>query len=418
MTNLRYGALASGLFVTLAISSCGSGTTKSVTVTSIGPAPGAGSTSTTSVNSATTKPVAPATTAPLATASTTVTSATSTAAPSSDGSEKTRQLFASVTADTPGCSVAVSRNGKVIFNESFGASSLNPTKPLTPDMSFDIGSTTKQFTATAVQMLVDRGQLDWDTPISTFLPELPSWATTVTISHLAHHTSGIPDYIELLYSAGITFNDTATEADVVRSLTKVDKLKFAPASSFEYSNSNYEILGLIVERSTKAPLGEFIEKNLLSPAGMTAVWDYKKPIAGKVLSYTRDADGQPWKQVEWNWPQMGASGVVSNAGALAAWGTQYFAPTVGGADVNAKRVARAVPSNLGSGPTARYGLGIIEEQVEGVGRVLYHPGSREGYVTAFAVAPDRKLAVASVCLSESGPTATQFFDLELLKAWM
>jgi CubicO group peptidase (beta-lactamase class C family) len=92
----------------------------------------------------------------------------------------------------------------VVFAEAYGAAHLDPFAPMTVDTVVDIGSVSKQFTATAILLLAERGAIDLDAPLSTYLPDLPAWASQPTIAQLIHHQSGIPDYLDLLVDRGFT----------------------------------------------------------------------------------------------------------------------------------------------------------------------------------------------------------------------
>jgi CubicO group peptidase (beta-lactamase class C family) len=347
------------------------------------------------------------------------TDTTETVAPDNDAAiAATRALYADVGPDTPGCSVAIARDGTVIFTEAYGAASFNPTVPLTPEMSFDIGSTSKQFTATGVQLLVDRGLVDWNAPVSTYFPEFPAWAGTITVLQLAHHTSGVPDYIGTLLDSGVAFEARVTNDELIKTIASYEALEFEPGSSWRYSNSNYVLLGALIERIASQSLATFMETEIFPKAAMTAEWDDGNPIPGQAASYARSADSEPWNELKWQWPQLGDGGVIATAAQVATWGSQYFAPTVGTAAINSQRVEGAVPMVLDGKTLGNYGLGIMTNDVDGLGQVFEHSGGWEAYATAFSVSPDNKLVAASTCLSGTGPTVTnQTLGVDLLKAW-
>ncbi|HEX3088117.1 MAG TPA: serine hydrolase domain-containing protein, partial [Ilumatobacteraceae bacterium] len=165
--------------------------------------------------------------------------------------EFTRSLFKKLSAGEPGCTVAVGRDGTVVFAEAYGAARLDPLEPMTVDTVVDIGSVSKQFTATAVLLLAERGKIDLDAPLSTYLPDLPAWASRPTIAQMIHHQSGIPDYIDLLLDRGFTETGSSpTIADALAALGDVADLHFEPGTSWEYSNSNYFLLGQVVQAVT------------------------------------------------------------------------------------------------------------------------------------------------------------------------
>src|SRR5262249_35679525 len=150
-----------------------------------------------------------------------------------------------IKANAPGCSAAVGLDGKVVWTGVRGVDDISTSNAITPRTVFDIASVSKQFTATALLLLVDAGKLTLNDPLSRYLPELPTWAATVTVGQLMHQTSGIPEYVGLLEAQGFQIGDRTTQEQALHALVGVPKLEFQPGSEFEYSNSNYLLLGEI-----------------------------------------------------------------------------------------------------------------------------------------------------------------------------
>ncbi|MGB8859769.1 MAG: serine hydrolase domain-containing protein [Ilumatobacteraceae bacterium] len=324
-----------------------------------------------------------------------------------------RALFADITADQPGCTVAVARGGKVVWADAFGAAQLDPLLQMTTATVVDIGSTSKQFTATAIAVLVEREELSLATPLAEIVPGLPEWAATTTIDQLVHHTSGIPDYIALLLDEGFATTDVTTVDDAMRVLAAATDLEFSPGSKFEYSNSNYFLLSQVVQQISGDDLGSFLQREVFTPLALDAVMDPTATIAGKALSYSGSAGG--WASADSPWQQLGDGAIQTTPTQLVKWATQYWAPTIGGEDINRTRFEGAV--SVGGGQ--RYGFGIAEFDLDGQ-RVLTHSGGWGGFVTTFVVAPDQQLAVAGTCAAaESAPT-TPMGDpgVDILRIWM
>ena len=202
----------------------------------------------------------------------------------------TRAMFASITPDMPGCTVAASRGGEVVFAEAVGAARLDPAVPMTTDTVVDIGSTSKQFTATAVLLLAERGEVDLDAPLSSVLDDLPSWADEPSIRQLMHHESGIPDYIGLLADQGFSLGEVTTDADALDALAEVTELEFEPGTSWAYSNSNYFLMGQVVLAVTGDDLGTFLADEVFGPLDLDMVMDPTAVIEEKAISYEGEGD--------------------------------------------------------------------------------------------------------------------------------
>ena len=167
----------------------------------------------------------------------------------------------------PGCSAAVGIAGKVVWAGAQGVADLDSGTTITPDTAFDIASVSKQFTATAALLLAESGELSPDDPVADHVTGLPAWSRTVTIDQLIHQNSGIPDYVGLLYDAGYEDGDRTTNADALKALAKVKDLEFTPGTQWEYSNSNYLLLGQVVEAASGQSAVGLSPRRDLHPAG-------------------------------------------------------------------------------------------------------------------------------------------------------
>jgi CubicO group peptidase (beta-lactamase class C family) len=289
-----------------------------------------------------------------------------------------------------------------VYNEAFGASALDPTVPLTTDAVVDIGSTSKQFTATIAYLLASNGELDLDKAVRAYLPALPSWADTVTVRQMIHHQSGIPDYIEVLMRAGRKLSDRSDAADASSALAKVTKLDFTPGSSWSYSNSNYFLLGEVIAAVTKQPLGEVGQQMLFAPYGIDAAWDYDVRVPAEVSSFEKSKEGG-WQPTIGEWVQVGDGGIRVTSRELTKWASHYWEPKVGAEKMLDAQLDRAstIPTSL-LPEGGRYGLGIMEMNDPAIGRILTHAGGWESYVTAFEVVPEQKLVATATCLTAEG----------------
>jgi CubicO group peptidase (beta-lactamase class C family) len=343
----------------------------------------------------------------------------STDAPIDDAAaaEFTRSLFADLRADEPGCTVAVGRDAAVVFAEAYGAARLDPFEPMTADTVVDIASVSKQFTATAILLLAERGAVDLGAPLSTYLPDLPAWASRPTVAQLMHHESGIPDYIDLLVGRGfVVTGSSPTIDDALAALGDVVDLRFAPGASWEYSNSNYFLLSQVVLAVTGQDLGAFLAAEVFGPLGLDMVMDPIAAIEEKAVSY--EQVGGEWQVADSRWlPTIGAGSIQTTPSQLVEWAAQYWEPTIGATTINAERFEGAVDT-----PEGKYGAGIVEADIGGdVGRMLTHNGHWGGFFTVLSVAPDHRVAVAVSCTSPNAIGRLRHhrtFDRDLLASWI
>ncbi len=319
-----------------------------------------------------------------------------------------RVLEDAIEAGAPGCSAAVGVKGQLVWTGVRGVADLSTGNPITAHTVFDIASVSKQFTAIALLLLAHGGKLALDDPLSRYMPELPTWATTVTLAQLMHQTSGIPEYVGLLEAQGFQLSDRTTEDQALQALVGVPKLEFQPGSRFEYSNSNYLLLGEIVRRISREPLPQFLSEQIFQPLGLAMVVDPTGPVPGKAVAYEKGREG--YRATESGWEQVGDGGIQTTPSELTGWADNYRTGRVGGPDLLDAQLSEAV--SIEPGGADRYGAGIY---LLGNG-MLDHDGAWGGFVTAFRVSKDRTTSVAISCNTDKqDPEALAD---NLAKLWM
>jgi CubicO group peptidase (beta-lactamase class C family) len=336
--------------------------------------------------------------------------ATSSATPDhADATARSQHVLdAAIDAGAPGCSATVGVKGKVVWTGVRGVADMSSGDPITTHTVFDIASVSKQFTATALLLLVDGGKLTLNDPLSRYVPELPTWASTVTVEQLMHQTSGIPEYVGLLEAQGFQLADQTTEDQALRALVDVPKLEFPPGSQFQYSNSNYLLLGEIIHRVAREPLPQFLSERIFQPLGLSMVVDPTGPIPDKAVAYEKGSEG--YRETESGWEQVGDGGIQTTPGQLVYWADNYRTGRVGGSDLLNAQLTGAVPTEPGGGD--RYGAGIY---LLGNG-MLDHDGAWGGFVTAFRVSKDRTTSLTISCNTDKQDPEALADDLA--KLWM
>ena len=184
--------------------------------------------------------------------------ATATAADAGDESAAVNKLFKQWdTPSSPGCAVAVMKDGRIVYEHGYGMADLNHDIKVTPATVFDVGSIAKEFTATAILLLAQEGKLSLDDSIRKYVPEVPDFGVPVPLQQMLHHTSGIRDYEQLLWFNGWRLDspDLLTDGDIFGIVSRQKELNFSPGSDFDYSNTNYMLLARSSAMSAESHLG-------------------------------------------------------------------------------------------------------------------------------------------------------------------
>ena len=206
--------------------------------------------------------------------------------PGGDLAARVDAVFASYTADTPGCAVGVSKDGKEILTRAYGSADLEHGVANTADTVFEAGSVSKQFTAAAILLLAQAGKLKLDDPVRDYVPELPDYGTPeITLRHLLHHTSGLRDWGTVTFAAGWPRGSRVhTHAHVLDVLSRQKSLNFPPGAEYSYSNSGYNLMAIIVERVSGKTFAQYTRDVIFEPLGMTHTeWrdDYTRIVKGR-----------------------------------------------------------------------------------------------------------------------------------------
>ena len=190
--------------------------------------------------------------------------------------------------------LAISRNGAVIYSATKGMANLEYKVPLTKYSKIEAGSVSKQFVAASVLVLQQMEKLSLQDDVRKYIPELPDYGYKITISHLIHHTSGIKDWVPLQYLTGWYSSTRALEnKDVLEMILRQKSLNNKPGAEYIYSNSNYCLLAIIIERCSKMTVNAFSSQYIFVPAGMEHTeWrqDYRSIVVDRATGYSKKGD--------------------------------------------------------------------------------------------------------------------------------
>ena len=305
--------------------------------------------------------------------------------------------------DSPGCALGVYRNGAIAYARGYGMADVERHVPIAPHTVFDIGSTSKQFSAAAIVLLQQDGRLTLDDSVRNWVPDLPPYAAPITIRHMLLHTSGLRDYIGLLTLAGVSIDSVTDADDALRIIARQKALNFEPGAEQLYSNSGYFLLSVIVERASGKTLQAFARERIFAPLGMTRthyLGSYDDVVPDRALAYEPRPNGGLRLDVS-RWLQVGDGAVFTTVEELLQWDNNFYEPRVGG---DALPAALRAPGSLANGTALDYALGLGIGTYRGQ-RTVSHGGSWGGYRAELLRFPDQRFSVATLCnLGSINPT--------------
>ena len=295
--------------------------------------------------------------------------------------------------DVPGATVGVVQDGALVLHQSAGLASLELGVPIGPDTCFRIASVSKQFTCAAILLLAAEGRLQVTDPVQTHLPELPAFDAPVTLDHLMHNSSGLRDMLEIMRQGGADLGLFCSTEDLMAGIFRQRALNFAPGSRFLYSNTNFLLLGQVVERVSGEALAGFLERRIFAPLGMTRTRHAPDPVApvpGLATGYQPCPGG--FRRSVQGFPLGGEGGLVSCVEDLALWDRAYRTGPLAEAGIMAALQAVAPFNN---GHPSLYLRGLRADTHRGVATVS-HGGLWPGYRTEFLRAPSLGCTVIAI----------------------
>jgi CubicO group peptidase (beta-lactamase class C family) len=288
----------------------------------------------------------------------------------------------------PSASVAIALNGRLAYTHAFGLANISPPRPATPQMAYPIGSISKQFTATAALLLQQQGKLSLDDKVAKYFPELTR-ADQVSLRNLMTMTSGYEDFAPQDYIIPAWYRAVDPLATVHEWAEK--PLDFEPGTAWQYSNTNYVLLGLIVQKVSGEPLMQFLRDHVLEPLHLEGVFNtYTQREQLQVTGYVSNAMAAPrvlpLEAPGW---YFGDGDLAMPASTLVAWDLGILHQKLL-SPAGYKQFESAV--TLANGDSAHYGLGTFVRNHDGH-RELEHSGEVGGYVAENVLYPDDGIAI-------------------------
>ena len=326
-------------------------------------------------------------------------------------------FFGLATADTPGFAVLVKKDNRVVFEKGYGVRDLRTKTAIDARTNFRLASFSKQFTAMAIMLLVREGQLRYDQTLAQVFPEFPAYGKTITVRNLLNHTGGLPDYEDLMDALEKTKGPIWSpekqipDAEVLQLLEKESQGKFAPGTKWEYSNSGYVVLGLIVAKVSGKPFGEFLRERIFVPLKMdhTLVFEKgKNEVINRAFGHSKKENAFLETDQSSTSATQGDGGIYSNLQDLSRWddalrdhtllSEREFALAITpaklppGAD---SKLAEDVPKSL-RGHASAYGFGWFLN-LQDPHPLMWHYGDTMGFKTAIFRYVRDNVTVIVVC---------------------
>lgn len=310
----------------------------------------------------------------------------------SDPGKRINQLMKGlIREDGPGASIAVARDGKIIYSKGFGHANLEYDIHNTPQTIFHVASVSKQFTAFSIAMLVDQGKISLDDDIRIYLPEIYDFGTPITIRHLIHHTSGLRDQWNLLAMAGWRLDDVITKEQILRVISRQQALNFQPGEEFVYCNTGYTLLAEIVSRVSGKSFPQWTKENIFTPLAMGSTLfydDHEKVVTKRAYSYY--VSDSIFKKSVLSYANAGATSLFTTVEDLSKWAINFETMEVGNRKIMDMMEQRFV---LNNGDTISYAfaqdIGKYKEL-----KSLAHSGGDAGYRSFLLRFPDQRFSVS------------------------
>ncbi|MGB5238111.1 MAG: serine hydrolase domain-containing protein [Flavobacteriaceae bacterium] len=303
--------------------------------------------------------------------------------------------------EKPGVSVAVVRDGKIIYKNGYGSAHLEYDVPISPSTVFHVASVSKQFTVFAILLLQREGKLSLDDDIRKYIPEVPDFGAKISLRHLATHTSGLRDQWDLLRIGGWRMDDVITTAHVLNLVSQQKELNFQPGEKYTYCNTGFTLLAEVVARVSGFSFPKFTQKRIFEPLKMERTLfydDHERIVKDRAYSYKKEED--VYKKSRLNYAIAGATSLFTTAEDLALWVLNFQNPKVGNQAIIDQMNTLAV---LNNGKTFGGAYGQFVGTYKGH-KQIQHGGADAGYRSYLARFPKNDFAVITLSnFADSNP---------------
>jgi CubicO group peptidase (beta-lactamase class C family) len=320
-------------------------------------------------------------------------------------------------ANSPGLAVLVRKDGRTVFERGYGVRELRSFAKIDPQTNFRLASCSKQFTAMSIMLLVHDGKLRYDDKLTDVFPDFPAYGKAITIRNLLNHTSGLPDYEDLMAAAEKrkgaplwTHSRQIQDAEALDLLEEEGAGKFVPGTQWSYSNSGYVVLGLVVAKVSGKPFREFLRERIFAPLKMSQTVAYQKgqnEVTHRALGHSKE--GNAWEETDQSPTSatLGDGGIYSSLNDLAKWDEALAQHTLL-SEKEMKPALTPVQLTIGAQPKwpgnsdrregtpVSYGFGWFLDPYRNHTR-MWHYGDTIGFHTYIQRFPADRLTIVILC---------------------
>ncbi len=305
-------------------------------------------------------------------------------------SDPIADIFGDYQGEKPGAAVAIIQDGDIVYHQSYGMAEMESKRPVQSNTNFRLASVTKQFTATAILLLEEKGLIDLNWTLDQVFEDFPEYGQNIQIHHLLNHTSGIWDYEDFVSDSALV--NPVMDQGVLEIIQNTDQTYFPAGEQFRYSNTAYAFLALMVEKYSGQDFPEFLEENIFKPLDMKATVAHIKnqnTVPERAYGYTKENGQWIRKDQSSTSAVLGDGGIYSNVLDLFKWDQALYKGTILPMSTIEKTFTNG---RLNDGSLIDYGLAWHIKEYQGE-KVVYHTGSSTSFRNIFYRIPSRNLSI-------------------------
>ena len=298
----------------------------------------------------------------------------------------------------PGAAVMIIKDGEILFSKGYGLANLEEEIPNTNETNFRLASITKQFTAMCIMILINHGELDFESTLTDIFSAFPSYGNNITIRQMLNHTSGLVDYESLIQNDA---TEQVSDMDVYNMMTGLDSTYFTPGTNYRYSNTGYALLAMIVEEKSGFTFAEFLEENIFLPLGINNSVAHQNGIStvsNRAYGYSQNDGEYSRDDQSLTSAVLGDGGIYTSLKDMFHWDQSLYTDTL----VPIEILNEAFTSGeLSNGEKTGYGFGWRMDTYLYRNRA-HHTGSTRGFRNVFMRFPDQQISILILTNRNSG----------------